>query len=380
MIGGLGSRCDAVLRAVGGAGHSIGSAQAVAWIHRGHREFWVHGRTADAQWTGAAVTLSTQFDLASLTKPMATATLLAQALGRGDVACGQTLESLLPLAKGTRLGQATLGQLASHSSGAPAWLDFFAATEHTPADQRQKAVQALVLDTPLTHLPGQRAIYSDLGYMALGWMLEAQLGGGLDELFARHVAGPLDLEARYQRISAAPSTRSAAVATELWAPRDPHSPLRGVVHDDNAAALDGVAGHAGLFASVGDVATWASNWLGAVRSTRNGPFGPLGLNPDVTRWMSQTAGCPGTTWRHGWDTPSRPLSSAGRLVPRDAFGHLGFSGTSVWLAPRANALAVVLTNRVHPTRTEVEGIRSFRPQLHDALWALLRRTTLPHMR
>ena len=380
MTAHLASVAAAAVATTQAAGHDVGSAQAVAWMHRGDVSLWTQGQTAGPAWSHAPVTVDTRFDVASLTKPMVTVTLLAQALSQGRLTVGQRLESFVPDARGTVLGAATVGQLLSHTSGAPAWVDFFTATQALPPQERQVAARALVLNTPLQHRPGEVAVYSDLGFLALGWLLEALHAQPLDALYAAQIAEPLGLRARYQRLSAPLADRTDVVATEEWAPRDPTSPLRGVVHDDNAVTQDGVAGHAGLFASVADVAAWAQIWLQAVRSTAQTPHGPLGIHPDVARWLTQTAGCPSTTWRHGWDTPSRPTSSAGRLVPRDAFGHLGFTGTSVWIAPRAQAIAVLLTNRVHPTRASVAGIRTLRPLLHDALWSACRTAPLRQTR
>ena len=135
--------------------------------------------------------------------------------------------------------------------------------------------------------------------------------------------------------------------------------------------MGGVAGHAGLFGSLADVATWADCWLQAVRQTSQTTVSPLHLPTAICQKLVATLGCAHTSWRHGWDTPSQPVSSAGALAPPDTFGHLGFTGTSVWIAPSANAFAVLLTNRVHPTRDAVAGIRALRPRLHDALWSVL---------
>lgn len=368
------------------AGLGSGAALAVASPHG----VWRHdaGLTArvrrDVQgalqpWPGTPVGRNTLFDLASLTKPFVTSTLLAQTLSRPDCALDlqDRLARWLPQAQGTVLGEATLGQLCSHTSGAPPWLDFAAATYGCTSAEREREIMRLVLDTPHQHPPGQQAVYSDLGYMALGWLLESVLGAPLDVLFSERIAAPAGVAAGYRRLSQ-PQPVVDVMATEIWPRRCPDGlPLQGAVHDDNAAALDGVAGHAGLFANADAVLRLAQAWLAAWLTADDRPHGPLQLKPSLVRWLASTPGVPAdregkrTTWHHGWDTPSRPGSTAGDLVPEDAFGHLGFTGTSVWLAPSLEAVVVLLTNRVHPDRAPTEGIRNLRRHVHDGLWQLL---------
>lgn len=350
----------------------VGSAAALAWQHDGDRALLALGQTALAPWPRELVTPDSRFDLASLTKPMATLTLLVRELGAGTIALGDRLDAHLPVARGTIRGAATIGQLLSHTSGAPAWQDFFAASRESPQPERAAMVRAAVLNQANEYAAGTKAIYSDLGYMALGWLLEHRLEQPLDELFQARIAAPLGLQAGYRRLSGRLAGAEHIVATEVWQPRGADEvPLQGVVHDDNCAALDGVAGHAGLFGSVADVAAWADCWLAAVRETRRPSASPLELPTALCRALIATPGCADTSWRHGWDTPSRPGSSAGENAPLDAFGHLGFTGTSVWFSPSSAAFAVLLTNRVHPSRVPVAGIRALRPRVHDALWQTL---------
>lgn len=340
---------------------------------------------------GVPVDAATRFDVASLTKPMATLTLLAQALSHGGgptpgiplVSLDDPLERHLAEARGCPIGKVRIGHLVSHASGLPAWRDFTdaataAEAKASPLDppgrSRCAGVLAAVLATPLLHAPGTKAIYSDLGYLALGWLLESVYRTPIDDLFAGRVAAPLGLRAGYRRLSDQPIADEAAVATEIIAARCPDGrPLQGSVHDDNAALLDGVAGHAGLFACSRDVLTWAEAWLDLLEpkaTDRDGDLaaGPLAIAPAIARQLVASPGAPASSWRHGWDTPSQPGSTAGALAPPDTFGHLGFTGTSVWLSPGQRVAIVLLTNRVHPDRARVAGIRALRPALHDALW------------
>ena len=348
----------------------VASAAALAVVNLDRVEVFSVGRTsqwrrvgAQGRWEpcpGTPVHHHSRFDLASLTKPMATSTLLALACAKGLLSLEDPLERWLPESRGLPLGAVPLRLLASHASGLPAWVDFFAATRGMQGRERALALRNLVIATPLVGVAGRQAVYSDLGYLLLGWTLEAAWQAPLDQLFDRHVALPLGLSAGFK-----PPATEAVVCTEIWPPRCADGlPLRAEVHDDNAAALEGVAGHAGLFASAADVGRWAQQWLRAACGQAN----DLQLDPQLaTRWI-HSAGAAETTWRCGWDTPSRPTSSAGERAPQGAFGHLGFAGTSVWLAPEQRLAVVLLTNRVHPSRDHVSGIRQLRPAVHDALW------------
>ena len=170
--------------------------------------------------------------------------------------------------------------------------------------------------------------------------MERQAGARLDELFRTEIAEPLGVATAYL-----PKDPSACAPCEG---------LRGVVHDENARAMDGVAGHAGLFSTAHDVARLALDWR--TRWTRGG----------VERQLWQPSGVQGSTWCFGWDRPSAEASSAGTRWPRDGVGHLGYTGTSVWIAPGRGRAVVLLTNRVEPTR-ENEKIKELRPALHDKI-------------
>jgi CubicO group peptidase (beta-lactamase class C family) len=355
-----------------GPGQPTGLGSAVAVGVASPRLRWLHATGATRRWrrdvdgqlqplSGNPIDASTAFDLASLTKPLATLTLLVRALGQGRLALDDRLADHLPAARGSAMADATVGQLASHSSGAPAWHDFFAQTRGSPTQAAD--LQAAVLATPRGPA-GQQAVYSDLGYLALGWLLEAIGGQPLDRQFADQVARPLGLSAGYR-----PRHIEAVVATEIWPPRCAEGlPLQGLVHDDNAAGLGGVAGHAGLFGSLTDVLTLGEAWLAALCGRET----PLGLPPALVLDLLSRPGAPHTSWRHGWDTPTIPGSTAGDRVPADALGHLGFTGTSLWLSPSRQAVVVLLTNRVHPDRiNSTDGIRALRRRVHDAIWAEL---------
>jgi len=216
--------------------------------------------------------------------------------------------------------------------------------------------------------PNASAVYSDLGYILLGAIVERAAGAPLEEAFAELVAEPLELGARY----AAAEPLAGAVATEF---SDVHgigrAPVCGVVHDENAAYGGRVCGHAGLFARIGDVARFAA----AIVDTAAGV--PRGrLRTEVVQRFATTAPVPGATWRLGWDTPSETpgVSHAGDRWPRaGALGHTGFTGTSLWLDLPRRRWVALLTNRVHPTRHggSLEAIKALRRAVADAAVELL---------
>jgi CubicO group peptidase (beta-lactamase class C family) len=241
----------------------------------------------------------------------------------------------------------TVQQLLGHAAGCAAHVEFFRRLRaERPADPHARLV-TLASREPVAP-PGVQAVYSDLGYILLGAVLEAAGGLPLARLFERHVARPLHLGARY-----ATTLVEGAVATEL----DDRGLVCGLVHDENAYEGGGMFGHAGLFASLDDVARFAAAIVtSAFESDR----------------FFATAPVPGASWRLGWDTPSPTprVSAAGDRWPREhAVGHMGFTGTSIWLDLARRRWVVLLTNRVHPTRFAgtADRIKALRRSVHDAV-------------
>jgi CubicO group peptidase (beta-lactamase class C family) len=265
--------------------------------------------------------------------------------------------------------------LLAHSSGLPAWrpLGLELCKTRGPAiagtiDARDAVADRIRNQTPLAAC-GTGAVYSDLGYILLGWILEVAAGERLDRLFDRFVASPLGLE----RTFFVPVSRGVpgplpvrpdeVAATEMCPTRG--RILSGEVHDDNAWILGGVAGHAGLFGTAGDV-------LVIVQALRDAAAGlPSPFPGDIVRRFLTREASPADSSRVlAFDTPSQVGSMAGAMSPAGTVGHLGFTGTSFWFHPGCGAAIVLLTNRVHPSRDN-EGARIFRPALHDMLWPVL---------
>ena len=312
--------------------------------------------------------IETVYDLASLTKPLATATALLCLVQDQQVRLEDAIEDLLPALKGTMVGRAAVLHLLNHSAGLAAWRPFYEAIAER--DRRQPGflgsedARCMVLKQigreALVHPIGTKSLYSDLGYILLGMAVERITGRSLgifcgERIYEPNGAFPLSfiMEAKDRTFA----ERTAATEHDPWRGRMLHAE----VHDENAYALGGMAGHAGLFGTAGGVAAVTGLWLDSYVGRRS--F----LSPTlVRRFTSRQLGPSGSSWGLGWDTPSAP-SSSGAHFSSQAFGHLGFTGTSIWIDPSCELEVVLLSNRVHPTRQN-RAIQAFRPALHDVIY------------
>jgi len=355
---------DPISRLLDGAlGRGIASAAAVS-VGDGGREVGrlVRGHTRRLPALGDPIDSAAWFDLASVTKPI-TAALAMVLVGDGRLSLGDPIRRWLPDAASA----GTVGDLLGHGAGCAAHVEVFRdLAAGGIADPRAELVRRAAREPAGS--PNVAAVYSDLGYIMAGAILERAAGAPLEDAYADLVAGPLELGARYG--GAAPI--AGAVATEL---DDANGLGRGlvcgVVHDENAAYGGRVCGHAGLFGRIGDVARFAA----AIVDTAAGA--PRGrLRPEIVQRFATTAPVPGATWRLGWDTPSETpgVSHAGDRWPRaGALGHTGFTGTSLWLDLPRRRWVALLTNRVHPTRHggSAEWMKALRRAVHDAALDML---------
>ena len=372
-------------------GRGLGSAAAVS-IGDGHLErfrTW-RGALQRVPSRGPPVNEESVFDLASLTKPMVTAALAMIHVDRGLLALDEPVRRWLPDAATT----GTVAQLLGHTAGCAPHVKFYEqleAPEAAPqaagqafADSPRRQILRLARTHPLTGEPGRDTVYSDLGYMMLGELLEKVEGRRLDTLFRREIASRLGLGCHFfplgrETIASAWAVPSENfVATELAPAIEGGAPLSGVVHDDNARAAGGVLGHAGLFGRIGDVAAFAQSMLASLQDdawTLGNPTPALCSPATAQTFFGRAPGA--ASWRLGWDTPSsKPgISHAGDLWPRDSgVGHLGFTGTSLWLDLARGRWVALLTNRVHPSREgSAEGIKLLRRAVMDTAWQLLER-------
>jgi CubicO group peptidase (beta-lactamase class C family) len=308
----------------------------------------------------------TVYDVASLTKALVTSVLAMGEVGAGRLALETPVASWLPEFAGNGRDAVTVRQLLCHASGLPAHRPFWRRAAEAAAGRWE--ICQLAAREPLEYEPGSRAIYSDLGFILLGWLLERSTGTRLDLLTQSRLAEPLGLSATTFVSLADPDAPARLLADQSVAATQLCPERRrlalGEVDDLNAAAMGGVAGHAGLFSNAAEIGRIAGALTAAWRGEAAGP--PL-VERDVVRAFWSPSGVPGSTWRLGWDGPAPTGSQAGGRGPRQAVGHLGFTGCSLWIDPARAAWIVLLSNRVHPSPPTDDRFRLFRPALHDAV-------------
>ena len=309
---------------------------------------WSHASGTLSYDDAEAATADTVFDLASLTKVVATSTLLMRLVDAGAVALADRVGVRLADWRSADREAVTVADLLEHAGGLTAHLPFF--RDHHGRHDYQHAICTL----PLEYAPRSRSVYSDLGFILLAFIAADAGGAPLDEQFDA-VAGALGLgELRY-RPPAEWRARTAPTEVDPWRGRL----LRGEVHDENGWALGGVAGHAGLFGTAPAVGRFAR----AVLETLQGR--PRLARPETFARFVERTRVPGSSRALGWDT-MLVTSSCGRSLSPASFGHTGFTGTSLWVDPVQDLYVVLLTNRVHPTRAN-EAILPVRPAVHDAV-------------
>jgi CubicO group peptidase (beta-lactamase class C family) len=315
---------------------------------------WQFARGTLALGDPTAVTPETVFDLASLTKVLATTTLALWLEAHGHLDLSWPVATVTPAWSAADRARVSVRDLFEHASGLPAYRPYYLTLAGRVAYEQAIAAEALEYETRT------RALYSDLGFILLGFALADVRGQPLDRQFVEWMADAgISAEIAF---SSHPSWQGRIAATE-------HDPwrgrlIRGEVHDENACALGGTAGHAGLFgtaAAVGAIARW---WLSRLRGADDPSSGVAAAR---ARRFAERSTVPGSSRAIGWDT-MRPTSSCGTRWSPAAIGHTGFTGTSLWLDPPRNRYAVLLTNRVHPTRAG-DRITSIRRDFHDAVVA-----------
>jgi CubicO group peptidase (beta-lactamase class C family) len=291
---------------------------------------------------------STVFDVASLTKVVATTAALIALVDDGLVELDAPVRQYLPEFRGERRDAVTVRHLLAHNAGLPPGEWLFGRTASP------EAAMAVVYEAPILKEPGAEARYSDFGMMLLAEVVRRRTEEPLDEFLARRVYGPLGMESTF---FLPPAVLRDRIVPTVETNERPY-PLQGVVHDANAFRLGGVTGHAGLFSTAADVAVFAQAMLngGAYGSER---ILPEGLVRGFARRQPRA-----DNRALGWETP-RDLSSAGLFFSARSFGHTGFTGTSLWIDPEHEFFVVILTNRTHGRGTTDDMLR-IRRQVHDA--------------
>jgi beta-N-acetylhexosaminidase len=317
----------------------------------------------------APVAVDTIYDLASLTKVVATTTVAMTLVDDGRLDIDRRVGSFFPGFRGPEKDRVSVRQLLTHSGGLLWWAPLYKELKGKAAYIER--ICALDLD----YEPGTKSVYSDLGLILFGDIVERTGGAPLDELARRLVTDPLGMQDTLFRPPVELRPRIAPTEHDPWRGRT----LRGEVHDENAFALGGVAPHAGLFSTAPDLARFAQMLLDG------GVFeGRRIVSRATLELFTERAGVPHSSRALGWDTPSdgsgvrssvpgEPgYSSAGSLLSFRSFGHTGFTGTSMWMDPERRLYIILLTNRVNPTR-ENNAIRAVRAQVADAVVRALAR-------
>jgi CubicO group peptidase (beta-lactamase class C family) len=303
------------------------------------------------------VTPKTLFDLASLTKPVATATTAAMLYERGLLELEAPITGVIPefaIRSDARREEITFHMLLAHSSGLPAYEKLF-----LKAKSRDELLAA-AFTTSLTADPGTRAEYSDIGFILLGVALERLAGEPLDAFCQREIFGPLGMVNTTFNPPAEMRGKIPPTADDLTFRK---RIIQGEVQDENAYVLGGVAGHAGLFASAEDLARFSQAMLTCGANT---PARVSILRPETIALFTRRESAPaGTSRTLGWDTPSS-ASQSGKYFGPTSYGHLGYTGTSLWIDPDRQLSVTLLTNRTWPD-CQNQAIKQVRPKFHDAV-------------
>jgi serine-type D-Ala-D-Ala carboxypeptidase len=314
-----------------------------------------------------AATLETVYDLASLTKPLVTGTLLALLVERGRVGLDSPVADYLPPFDAQDKRGITVRHLLTHTSGLPAWRPLYMEAEEPGRVLDRIAAQ------PLEQSPGERVVYSDLGFITLGLLAQTVAGSGLAGLARREIFEPLGLARTFFNPEKSLQTEVAACESggnayergmcetssdpnTSPAPRWREQTIWGEVHDGNAYFLGGAAGHAGLFSNARETLRLAAQFL---------PRTSALFKPETCRLFStnMTEGL-NEARSFAWQLAATPESTAGPRLPPEAFGHLGFTGTSCWIDPTAERVFILLTNRTHARPLPFVNINSVRRGFH----------------
>ena len=322
--------------------------------------------------------LETIYDLASLTKPLITGMLSARRIELGELTLDSSVSHYLPEFDRTDKQMITVRELLTHTSGLPAWRPLYILAE----DEPERAAGAIA-NLDLEYKPGTRVVYSDLGFIALGILLERMTGHRLAELAQHEIFEPLNLKQTFFNPELALQTGIAAcelgnlyernVCNETGAGEYANSRQRqiwGEVHDGNAYFLGGAAGHAGLFSTASEVFQLAQQFIGASSRLLTPQTCEL-FRENMTEGLEEARSL-------AWQLAATKESTAGTDLPRDSFGHNGFTGTSVWIDAEHRRVFILLTNRTHARELPFANINAVRRQFHSLATAGLAAPSQAH--
>ena len=315
-----------------------------------------HGTISSA--VNVGITTGRLFDIASLTK-LFTASVILRLVAQNALKLDDTLDRYISPQAAFPLGKASIEQVLRHQAGFAPWYPFFEAIPPTErgTPKARKTVIDRIISHPPNAAPGEKTLYSDLGYILLAYLIECVVHKPFPDIVSQEVLVPLNLNEMFLNTTdfTDQDPKQDIAPTEYcpWRGRR----LQGEVHDDNAWTMGGIGGHAGLFATADGIAQFGAAWLMALQEDSHW----------LPRTIAREAVHPHPSHRGlGWDFKSPGKSSAGQLYSKDAFGHLGFTGCSIWVDPERRLSTALLTNRVYFGR-ENDRIRQFRPKFHDQL-------------
>ena len=304
------------------------------------------------------VTCDTVYDLASLTKPLATTAALMHLVQQGRICVEDRLGEVISEFLETDKEKIRIRHLLCHNSGLPPYRPYYRDLRKLPENARKAELRRLLVETPLRDAPGARTRYSDLGFMILDWVIQRVSGKTLDRYTAEHIYEPMNIRDLFFLPGRRFDPQRAFAPTRLCAEREV---VCGRVHDENADAVGGVCGHAGLFGTSGAVFVLLCDLL---RTVCGRPSSGVFSREVVADFLRHPEGADRAM---GFDTVSPEASSSGRyFTPGRTVGHLGFTGTSFWMDPVSGITVILLSNRVLAGQGS-RKIRDFRPQLHNAV-------------
>ena len=317
-------------------------------------------------------TFETIYDLASLTKPLITGLLCARLVEKGELTLDSSVANYLLEFDRPDKQLITVRQLLTHASGLPAWRPLYIITN----GERDAAIAAIA-DQPLTYKPGERVVYSDLGFIVLGLLLNRLTGKPFADLARRHIFNALNLQRTFFNPAGDIRTEVAACETgnnyeRAMCENDRElatysgwrtAGIWGEVHDGNANFLGGAAGHAGLFSTAGETLRLASQFIGGLSDLLSRETCEL-FRVNMTEGLNEARS-------FAWQLAATKDSTAGPSLPPDAFGHTGFTGTSCWIDAPSERIYILLTNRTHGRTLPFANINQVRRQFHTLAAAAL---------
>jgi len=321
------------------------------------------------------MTQGTLFDIASLTKPVATTTACMFLIQRGLLKLEDPVNKIISEFGHGDKDRVTIFHLLTHSSGLRAWRPLYQEVnpeaEGRPEllgdDVTRQRIYGMVHKEPLSYPTATQSLYSDLGFILLGEVIERLTRMRLDRFHEQEISPKFKLVETFFLPWREEQSRSRLIGRIVAATEDcpwRKKVLSGVVEDENAYAMGGVSGHAGLFSTALDLHRFLETLLHADSGDR------AIWSPKLVRnFLTRQTEVPKSSWALGWDTPSTP-SVSGQFFSHNSFGHLGYSGTSIWVDRDKKLIVILLTNRVHPTRKN-NKIQKFRPEIHDLIYKVV---------